>query len=572
MRMPTTGAELQQFVCAMKWMRNGIPNFSSIIRPLSVFLEKVYKRAGKRTRLAVAKVSLASFGWSQTEQDSFSECKVALENQVTLAHRDPSKQLCVFTDASELLWSGVVTQVPAQDLNKGYADQRHEPMCFLSSSFTNAELRWATIEKEAYAIMATVQRMHWLLATADGFDLYTDHKNLIFLFDPLSVATDLSQSTIRKVLRWAVRLSAYNYTCVHIPGEENVWADLLSRWVPTGTVRRLVSVPVLPSSSSPEFEWPSIGDISVIQEQFKAERPEHLTNCEGLYKNPSGAVWIPDSAADLQLRLCIIAHTGPSGHRGSKTTESTLRKKFFWATMTTDVRIFVRSCIHCLSTTGGEKVPRPFGSSVHGTSANDLLQFDYIEIAPSSTGEKYVLMLRDDHSEYCWFFAFPDTSAENATRAIIDWSAAFGVPNGLMSDGPTHFKNETVRRVAKGLKVPHHFTLPYTPWSNCAVERLGKELLRVFRSVSSELQTRPDEWPDLLPLVQSALNNAPSPQRANVSPVTAFTGMEATPPIATFIRSSTARPVSISDTQRERILNMEKLKQRVSELHPIEQD
>lgn len=57
-----------------------------------------------------------------------------------------------------------------------------------------------------------------------------------------------------------------------------------------------------------------------------------------------------------------------------------------------------------------------------------------------------------------------------------------------MLDGPTDFKNETVRLLAKGFRVPHHFTLPNTPWNSGAVERLGKELLRVFCSVVPELQ------------------------------------------------------------------------------------
>ena len=74
-----------------------------------------------------------------------------------------------------------------------------------------------------------------------------------------------------------------------------------------------------------------------------------------------------------------------------------------------------------------------------------------------------------------------------------------------MSDKPTHFKSETVRAVTRGLKVPHHFTLTYTPWSNGAVQRLGKEPLRAFRSIVSELQMKFEEWPDLLPVVQSAL-------------------------------------------------------------------
>lgn len=84
-------------------------------------------------------------------------------------------------------------------------------------------------------------------------------------------------------------------------------------------------------------------------------------------------------------------------------------------------------------------------------------------------------MLRNGHSDNIWFFACPDTSGENAAQAIADWCAAFGVLNFLKSDGLTHFKNETIRLVSKGLKVPHHFTLPYTPRSNGAV--LWKERL-----------------------------------------------------------------------------------------------
>lgn len=125
-------------------------------------------------------------------------------------------------------------------------------------------------------------------------------------------------------------------------------------------------------------------------------------------------------------------------------------------------------------------MPRPNGPSFHGTTVNDLSQF-YIEIAPSSYGEKPVLMLRDEHSDYKWFYGCHDQTAETAPKDNIDWFATFSVPKALMSFGPTHFKNKTLRLLSKGLKVPHHFTIPYFPWSNGAVERLGNELLRKFR-------------------------------------------------------------------------------------------
>lgn len=108
-------------------------------------------------------------------------------------------------------------------------DQRHETLTFRAGHFRDTELRWYTIEKESYAIMETVERMHWLLATDRGFDLFTDHNNLVFLFDPTTAIADISQTPPRKVLRWAVRLSAYKYNCIHIPGSDNVRADMFSR-------------------------------------------------------------------------------------------------------------------------------------------------------------------------------------------------------------------------------------------------------------------------------------------------------------------------------------------------------
>lgn len=569
MEEPKTGADLQQFVCALQWMKSAIPEFATIVAPLHAFMETVYEKAGRRTKQAVMNVKLEALGWTEADARVFHHCKDALEKQVTLSHRDMKKRLCVYTDASDGFWSGMLTQVPHEDLSKKHQLQKHEPLAFLSGQFNKTQMGWSVLEKEAYAVMATLDRMHWLVANPDGFDLFTDHNNLIFLFDPLAVRADLSQNTLRKVLRWAVHLSYYNYTCIHIKGVDNVWADLLGRWSQPATVRRLITIPPLPSSSSDDFEWPTEGEIIHTQNQAANSRPADLINQEGLWNNHEGAVWIPNDAVDLQMRLCVIAHTGPSGHRGVKATVKLLSKMFFWQTLSVDVRDFVKACIHCLSTKSGSKTPRPFGAAMHGTKPNDVLQFDYIELLPSKNGCKYVLMLRDDLSDYKWFFEFADTLATNAATAIIDWCAAFGVPKSLLSDGPTHFKNETVRLVCEGLRVPHHFTLPYCPWSNGAVERLGKELLRVFRAVLSELQMRHDEWPDLLPLVQSALNTAPSPQRGDVSPITAFTGLPPTPPISTFIRTATAKALTITEAQRECVFNIKDLQERAAELHPI---
>lgn len=135
-------------------------------------------------------------------------------------------------------------------------------------------------------------------------------------------------------------------------------------------------------------------------------------------------------------------------------------------------------------------------------------------------------MLCDNHYNYRFLFAFPDTSAEHAARAILDWCAAFGVP-ALISDGPMFFKNETFRVVVEGLQGPRPFTLPQTLWSNGRIERLGKELLRVIDTVMSTLRLVHGEWMDLLPLVQSEINNVLSPRRASVLLAIEITGIAA---------------------------------------------
>lgn len=155
-----TGADLQQFVCEMQWMRAAIPEFSSIIRPLESLLDDVYADIGKRTLLAAGRVFLRSAAWNADHDDVFRQCEISLENQITLPHVDPQERLSVCTDASDFIWPGVVTQIPMEDNSLPSVEQRHEPIAFLPGHFGGSSLRWSIIEKEACAIMVTIDRVH----------------------------------------------------------------------------------------------------------------------------------------------------------------------------------------------------------------------------------------------------------------------------------------------------------------------------------------------------------------------------------------------------------------------------
>ena len=70
MQLPTNGAHLQQFVCALQWVKTAIPNFTALVEPLHRFLENVYKVANARTKRSVSKILLSAVGWGEKESSA----------------------------------------------------------------------------------------------------------------------------------------------------------------------------------------------------------------------------------------------------------------------------------------------------------------------------------------------------------------------------------------------------------------------------------------------------------------------------------------------------------------------
>ncbi len=146
---PTSAQELQQFVCALNWMRQSLPNYNEMVAPLTRILDVVCTHAGTRKKDRLARHRLADHGWGQEHMLAIGRCKDALARMATLAHPDPEKIFCLYTDASQDHWGAVLTQIDPDQKPLPLEDQAHEPLAFLSGTFKGASLRWSTIEKEA---------------------------------------------------------------------------------------------------------------------------------------------------------------------------------------------------------------------------------------------------------------------------------------------------------------------------------------------------------------------------------------------------------------------------------------
>jgi hypothetical protein len=247
MGTPQNGGDLVQYVAPLNWMRSSLPLYAEKVAPLQDLLEVVYKEAKGRTKKKASSVSLEG-RCSQTCEKAFRTLQEDILTLMTTAHPDPAKRVCVFTDASDAFYSGMITQVPEHHLDLAVQDQQHQPLAFISGRFRGSQERWTIPEKEAFAVIETVTKHSYLLLASDQFSILSDHFNLKYTFAPLSLDHSLARHTVSKIQRWALKLATYNYRFEHIAGDLNVWTDLLTRW--GAAVTKTASTPHKDSSIS----------------------------------------------------------------------------------------------------------------------------------------------------------------------------------------------------------------------------------------------------------------------------------------------------------------------------------
>ena len=76
----------------------------------------------------------------------------------------------------------------------------HEPLAFLSGTFKGSQMRWATIDKEGFAIASTFRRLQHCLC--NEVHIFTDHRHLAYIFDPDACVTSVSKALAQRLEGW----------------------------------------------------------------------------------------------------------------------------------------------------------------------------------------------------------------------------------------------------------------------------------------------------------------------------------------------------------------------------------
>ncbi|GMF49575.1 unnamed protein product [Phytophthora fragariaefolia] len=110
MPYPTIAGELlplQRFLCAINWMRESIVDYARHVAPLQRKLDTALVST-RRTRRAAAEIDITL---DEEKRVVFDHVKEMLASSATLDFPDDQATTCLFTDASNVGWALIVTQV-----------------------------------------------------------------------------------------------------------------------------------------------------------------------------------------------------------------------------------------------------------------------------------------------------------------------------------------------------------------------------------------------------------------------------------------------------------------------------
>ena len=151
------------------------------------------------------------FKWSAEADKAFAKIKERMTKPPFISFSDPSLPYILITDASDTALGGILCQ------KKG---DQYRVIGTVSKCFSPTERRWSTTEREAYSILYCIKKFSYFLSR-NHFTIFTDHKSLTYM--------DRRTFNNAKISRWQEELSKYSFHVQYVEGEENVWADWLSR-------------------------------------------------------------------------------------------------------------------------------------------------------------------------------------------------------------------------------------------------------------------------------------------------------------------------------------------------------
>lgn len=501
---PQNVKDLQCFLGFANFYRRFIRNYSKICYPLFSLLRKEHQ-----------------WNWTQSCQKAFELLRDSFCAAPILKHFDPNLSTILETDASDYVIAGILSQQHS-DNNTSIL----HPVAYFSRKMTPAECNYGIGDKELLAIVTAFTEWHqYLEGLPNPVDIYTDHSNLQTFMTKMRLS--------RRQVRWAQKLSEYNFRIIFREGRKNQKADALTRR--SGDLPGEEDGRARPSEAilKPEnfallaVVQPLQDDIikalsndQLAKEIIKAletDRRHHprvpLGECK-VHKNGlltvNGLIYIPNDE-QLQCKIIKHCHEHPAaGHPGRAATYEIITREFWWPSMRKTIARFISNCDTCARSKPVRHPPFGYLSPLPVPQRRwQSVSMDFIVGLPISDGNDSILVVVDRLSKMAHFIpCTSEITSEGTAKLFADFVFKLhGIPANIVSDRGPQFISVFTRALCKILGITQNISTSFHPQTDGQTERINAILEQYLRAYVNYQQ---DNWAELLTMAEFSYNNTVS--------------------------------------------------------------
>lgn len=464
MPRPSNVEELRRFLGMVTYYSRFLPNNSSVTYPLRQLLRKN-----------------AKFRWTAACEAAFKKLKNEIASDRTLTPYDPMLPLVLTCDASPVGIAGVLAHS---------IEGQERPIAFASRSLTTAEQNYSQLDREALAIVFSVNHFFTYLF-GRHFKLVTDNRPLTRIFHSHA---KLPPMTSARLLRYATFLSAFDYEVVFKQGAENVDADCISR---APITQKELSCDMAINSEINQVCMISVNEISTELLNADAIRTatdsdEHLSRIkQEIQDDPerSYEYTLEDGILFKGQRVIIPGILQKSvleelhrTHIGITKMKQLARRYIYWKGIDKDIERISRTCEPCAKIKANpSKVPvHPWDEPKENW---DRVHIDYA----GPFQDHFFLIVVDAKSKWAEIKICRNAPTTASTIEMLsDIFSSHGYPYVMVSDNATIFVSEQFKLYCMKNGIFQKFIAPGHPATNGLAERHVQTLKARLKAMVDE--------------------------------------------------------------------------------------
>ncbi|KAM9973569.1 hypothetical protein ACTFIW_010671 [Dictyostelium discoideum] len=467
---PSTVKQVRSLIGACNYYKKFIRNFTT----LTYRLTELTKSKSKKVVLD-----------DDTKED-IKQLKLALTSAPLLMKPNHAKPFKVYIDASNHGTGLMITQVNSSG--------EEQPELYDSKKFNKFQKNYNTTDKEFLALTNVLEKYEYLLIDKH-FDIYTDHLNLTYyqkMKDPR-----------KRLIRALDLISKFKFSIIHIPGENNIVADMLSRdanfvldWDDHFIQNIIKSYEVVTGKDRIWFE-------TVI-------RREDVVLKDGIYyfidpSTESNRIILVDKD-QIRLVLDESHSTNYAGHLGRYRLGAKIRNSFIWARFWDRISNYVTSCVECQKNKLEQEKHGMLNPLPIPARPWDDITMDFLNLPTTESGMDQVLVIVDRLSKMVRIIPCKKTIT-SAEVAEIFWRKIvcnFGLPLSIVSDNDKLFTSELWTNLMNEARVKLKTTAPARPQADGQTERTNRVIIEML----SKMTNNRLRWDEEIANIELAINTA----------------------------------------------------------------